>query len=181
MRYQMSYSVMSMVLLLAPAAALAQPEPKVLVAVGKEVVVNVLDPGTLRCVGGTPTNNPQGPPCSPGTTRILISNRTSVAEYREVTGSSAALLQGQNSILTHCVLDQNYYGRCWGRFTWSIPGAGGQWEGSWDGIFDILTNTISYSAIGHGNGGTLEGLRMQLEAAYTGPGPGFLIAKFSRH
>lgn len=175
----MRYPMMNLVLLLAPAAALAQPEPKVLVAVGKEVVVNVLSPGTLHCVGGTPTNNPQGPPCSPGTTRILISNRASVAQYQDVAGSAAALLQGQNTIVTHCVLDQNYYGHCWGHFAWAIPGAGGQWEGSWGGMFDMLTNSVSYSATGHGNGGKLESLRMQFEAAYTGPGPGFFIARFS--
>ncbi|MBL8173182.1 MAG: hypothetical protein JNK48_00845 [Bryobacterales bacterium] len=60
-----------------------------------------------------------------------------------------------------------------------IPGAGGQWEGSWGGMFDMLTNSVSYSATGHGNGGKLEGLRMRFEAAYTGAGPGCFIAAFS--
>ena len=175
----MDYRSMRTLVLLLPMAALAQPPSKVLVVTGKEVLTDIVSLGNLACVGGAPSNNPQGPPCTPGTTRILFSYRNTLARYDEVTGSAAAMAQGQNNIVTHCNLDQNYYGHCWGHFVWTIPGSGGQWEGTWNGKMDMATNTVSYSATGYGYGGTLEGLQMKYEAAYTGPGPGLFIAKVS--
>lgn len=175
----MLYQTVRFLLWLAAAAAFAQPQSKVLVATGKEIMVDLLSPGTLACTGGTPTNNPQGPPCSPSTKQILISYRNSVAEYQDVSGSAAALIQGKNNIVAHCNLDGNYYGHCWGHFVMTVPAAGGQWEGTWSGMYDMLTNTVSYTAIGYGSGGKLEGLQMKYEGAYTGPGPGVFIARVS--
>jgi len=172
----MRHRILPLLLLLAPAGALAQAPSKVLVATAKEVLTDVVTPGTIVCVGGAPTNNPQGPPCSPGTKQVLISYRNTLAQYQEVTGSAAALIRGQVNVVVHCNLDGNYYGHCWGHFVWTVPEAGGQWEGTWGGPHDMLTNTVSYSAVGFGSGGKLEGLQLKWEAAYTGPGPGFGVA-----
>jgi hypothetical protein len=38
-------------------------------------------------------------------------------------------------------------------------------------MFDMLTNNLSYSGTGYGNGGKLEGLHIRIEWAATGPGP----------
>jgi len=115
-------------LLLVPTFAVAQAPSKVLVATAKEVMVDLVSPGTLACIGGIPTNNPQGPPCSPETQQILIAYRVSTTGYQEVTGSAASLINGQVMVVTHYRLDSNYYGHCWGHFVWSVPGAGGLWE-----------------------------------------------------
>lgn len=171
--------IICMALSLVSAAAFAQTPSKVPVATVKEVMTGVPSPGTLVCVGGTPATNPQGPPCSPGTRQVLISHRNSLFDLQEVTGSAAGLVKGQVSVVVHCNLDGNYYGYCWGHFEWTVPEAGGKWEGTWGGMHDLLTNTISYSATGFGNGGKLQGLQLRYEAAYTGPGPGFGIARVS--
>ena len=112
----MRHRILPLLLLLAPAGALAQAPSKVLVATAKEVLTDVVTPGTIVCVGGAPTNNPQGPPCSPGTRQVLISYRNTLAQYQEVTGSAAALIRGQVNVVVHCNLDGNYYGHCWGHF-----------------------------------------------------------------
>lgn len=177
----MKYRMMHLLLLLVPAAVLAQTSSKVLVATGTEVITSVVSPGTLACIGGTPTGLwPQFPPCSPGTTRILFSYRNALANYLQVSGSAASLIQGTTNIVTHCNVDANAYGHCWGHFVLTVPGAGGQWEGSWSGMFDVLTNNSSYSGTAYGYGGKLEGLQMRCEWADTGPGqPTVFIAKIS--
>jgi len=176
----MKHRMIQLLLVLAPAAVLAQTPSKVLVATGTEVITSVVNPGTLACIGGTPGTNPQGPPCSPGTTRIVFSYRNVLSNYQQVSGSAANLIQGTNNIVTHCSLDGIGYGHCWGHFVLTVPGAGGQWEGSWSGMHDELTNTASYSATGYGYGGKLEGLQIRFEWATTGPGqPTVFIAKIS--
>src|SRR5581483_1192910 len=171
----MRHPFMRVWLWLVPLGVLAQPSSKVLVAAGREVTVQVLNPGTLECIGGTPTGNPQGPLCSPGTKRILLKDRKSVNQYQEITGSAATLIQGSNVTITNCNLDENYQGQCGGRFEWTVPAAAGRWEGFWGGEFDMATGNIRYSATGIGHRGQLEKMHMQYEAAYTGPGPGFSI------
>jgi hypothetical protein len=177
----MKYRMMHLLLLIVPLAVLAQTPSKVLVATGNEVLTSVVSPGTLACIGGTPTGLwPQFPPCSPGTTRILFSYRNALFNYEQVSGSAASLLQGAINVVTHCNLDGNGYGHCWGHFVWTVPGAGGQWEGSWTGMFDVLTNNNSYSGTGYGYGGKLEGLQMRCEWAATGPGqPTVVMVKIS--
>lgn len=171
----MRHQLTGVLLWLLPLGALAQPSSKVLVAAGREVTVQVLIPGTLECIGGTPTGNPLGPLCSPGTKRILLKDRKSINQYQEITGSAATLIVGSNVTITSCNLDENYHGQCGGHFEWTVPAAGGRWEGVWGGEFDMMTGNIRYSATGIGHGGQLEKMRMQYEGAYTGPGPGFFI------
>ena len=167
MKYRMTHLLLSIV----PLAVLAQTPSKVLVATGNEVITNIVSPGAIACIGGTPGTDPLGLPCSPGTTRILMSYHNILVNYQQVSGSAASLVQGTNNIVVHCNLDGGYYGHCWGHFVWTVPGAGGQWEGSWSGMFDMLTNTTSYSGTGYGSGGKLAGLQIRGEWASTGPGP----------
>jgi hypothetical protein len=169
--WQMRFRASGLFLLLTAASAIAQAPSKVLVATAKEVMTGLASPGTLICVSGTPASDPQGPPCSPGTEKIFIWNRNSLFEFQDVAGSAAGLVKGRASVVVHCDLDSNYYGYCWGTFDWIVPEAGGKWAGTWGGMHDFLTNTISYSATGFGTGGKLQGLQLKYEAAYTGPGP----------
>jgi hypothetical protein len=157
------------VLLLAPAAALAQQPPKILVATGKEMQGEMLAPGTLVCVGGQPTGLPlPNPPCSPGTRRVLMWNVVGVQIYQDVAGTAAAMLRGRSTIVMHCNLDENYFGHCWGTFQLPVPEMGGQWEGVWSGPWDMATNCTPYRASGFGAGGQLDGLRLDKESVWPG-------------
>ncbi len=162
----MSYRILPFVLLLTPAVALAQQPPKILVATGKEMLVELLNPGTLLCVGGQPTGRPAQ--CSPGTRRIFIWNWVSVQGYQDIVGTAAAMFRGRNTIVMHCNLDENYYGHCWGTFEWAAPEMGGRWEGVWSGPWDMAANCTSYRATGYGSGGQLEGLQVEKESAWPG-------------
>jgi hypothetical protein len=109
-----------------------------------------------------------------------MSYRNALFDNQQVAGSAGSLIQGTLNVVTHCNMDGNYYGHCWGHFVLTVPGAGGQWEGSWSGMFDQLTNISSYDGTGYGSGGKLEGLRVKIEWASTGPGqPTAFIAKIS--
>jgi hypothetical protein len=163
-------------LLLGPAAALAQQPPKVLVATGKEMMAELLDPGALDCVGGKPA----GPPlqCSPGTKSIFVWNWVSTQGYQDVVGTAAVMTRGRNKVVMHCNLDQNYYGHCWGTFEWEVAELGGKWEGVWSGFWDFAGNIVSYNATGYGSGGQLEGLRIEKESAWPGGAqPGTFVLK----
>jgi hypothetical protein len=154
-----------MVLLMAPVVRAQQP-PKVLVASGKEMAVELLDPGTLACIGGQPTGRPLQ--CSAGTSRVLLSYWVSVQGYEDVVGTAAAMFRGRNTIVMHCRLDATYYGHCWGHFSWDVPEMGGNWEGVWSGIWDFAANRVSYHLTGYGNGGQLEGLQIEKESIWSG-------------
>jgi hypothetical protein len=91
-------------------------------------------------------------------------------EYQDVTGTAAAMFGGKNHTVSHCNLDENYYGHCWGTFEWTIPELGGKWEGVWGGMHDMLAGVVSYSSIGFGSGGKLEGLQLRYEGANPGGG-----------
>jgi hypothetical protein len=149
-------------------AAFAQTGSKVLVAVGKESVVEVKSPGTVMCEGGQPGTDPQGPPCSPGAKRIMIWNRMSVVEIQDTVGPAAAMYRGRVSVVCHCNLDENYYGHCWGTFELPIPELGGRWEGTWGGPHDLLAGVVTFSATGYGYGGKLEGLEVREQAVFPG-------------
>ena len=167
--------ILPIFLLLAPVARAQQP-PKILVATGKEMSVELLNPGVLECVGGQPA----GPPfrCSPGTSRIFFWNSVAVQGYQDVAGTAAAMFRGRNTIVMHCNLDQNYYGHCWGTFELDIPEMGGKWEGAWSGIWDYAANRVSYHMTGYGSGGQLEGLRFEKESVWPGgTQPGTFVVK----
>jgi hypothetical protein len=175
---QMTRKFLVVFLLAATAAAVAQTGSKVLIAVAKATVVEVKSPGSLTCEGGQPTNDPQGPPCSPGTKRIFIWNRMSVLEILEAAGPAAAMYRGKVNVVCHCNVDEKMYGHCWGTYEIDIPELGGRWEGSWAGPHDLATGTTSFSAVGYGYGGKLEGLEIREQAAFPGgTAPGTVIVR----
>jgi hypothetical protein len=157
--------ILPFALLLAPVAC-AQQTPKVLMATGKEEMAQLLDPGSLDCVGGKPTGTPLQ--CTPGTTKVFLWNWVSTQRSQDVVGTAAALIGGQNKLVMNCNLDQTYYGHCWGIFEWEIPGAGGKWEGVWSGVSEYATNRVTYHLTGYGTGGQLEGLQIEKEGVWPG-------------
>ncbi len=160
---------------LAPAVALAQPSPKVLVATGRDdpAATQVVNPGTLICAGGQPS----GALCSPGTQRIFFWNLVQTIGYTEITGTAAAMFRGKATIVTHCNLDASYFGHCWGTFEWPAPELNGKWEGSWTGVMDYAANANSLTGTAYGTGGQLEGLEMKFEKVYPGTRQGIVILK----
>jgi hypothetical protein len=157
------------------AGAGAQTSSKVLVATGAEVET-VRVPGTVACIGGTPLADPKGLPCSPGTTRFLMSYTTNTLKFQNLSGPAAALFEGATvNQVSHCNTDGTYYGHCWGHSVMTVPGTGGQWEGPFSGMFDVITNTSSWTSTLYGYGGKLEGLQAQVEGASTAPGQPYVV------
>jgi hypothetical protein len=175
-------AIAALALFVIPTGAYAQTSSKVLVATGTEVETSRVF-GTIVCIGGQPATDPQGPPCSPGTTRFLMSSTVRTNRFQNLAGSAASLLEGATTTdVTHCNADGTYYGHCWGHSLITVPAAGGQWEGTWSGMFDMLTNTSSWSAILYGFGGKLDGLQLRIEGASTAPGqPQTIILKVNGH
>lgn len=132
------------------------------IATAEEVPAGLLDPGTITCIGGEPA----GPFCTPGTLRTHIRGQVVTAIYNNVQGEAAVLIDGMNTITANCNLDDSLKGPCWGTFSWMIPGAGGHWDGTWNGQFDLLNDTSSYSAVAQGSGGDLDGLQLKVEAVH---------------
>jgi hypothetical protein len=89
---------------------------------------------------------------------------------QDITGSAADLLTGENITAVHGVLDGSYFGYLWGYFEWTVPGAGGKWQGSFTATADQMRGFLINKAVGYGNGGKLEGLK--LEFVQVSPGSG---------
>ncbi len=153
------------------ASAGATDNPKFLAATGKETIVGI-QPGEVKCAGGVPTGQHfPFPECSPGTNRTLVRGEVDSTVLTDVTGTGAAVFQGGTSrIVVNCNLDANLRGPCWGTFELIVPGQG-IWEGSWNGIFDLVNFVGSYSVVGHGSGEQLDGLQMKYDAVYNGATP----------
>jgi hypothetical protein len=85
-----------------------------------------------------------------------------------VTGTAASMFEGATyQLVLNCNLDKDLKGECWGTFKMTVTGQG-EWEGSWQGKFDLVNFTGSYSAVGHGLGGPMDGLQMKYDAVYNG-------------
>ena len=152
------------------AVALAQTTPsKVLVATGKQVQIALMSPGTWVCEGGQVTVT--GPPfCSPGTKKVSFSYMSSKYSMQDIVGSAVDLLAGENITAVHGVFDGSYFGYMWGHFEWTVPGAEGKWQGSFTATADQAKGLLINKAVGYGNGGKLEGLK--LEFVQISPGAG---------
>jgi hypothetical protein len=132
------------------------------IATAEEVPTGLINPGTVRCIGGAQV----GLFCMPGTKRTHVRGQIVSAIYVNLQGEAAELINGTNTITANCNFDQSLKGPCWGTFSWLVPGAGGQWDGTWNGQFDLLNNTSSYSAVAQGSGGDLDGLQLKVEAVH---------------
>jgi hypothetical protein len=138
-------------------------------ATGEEVIIGLVDPGTVTCIGGEAAAPPML--CTPGTKRIHLRNMVETASYIALAGEAAPLIDGTNTIVVNCNLDASLQGHCWGTFGLAVPAQGGAWEGAWSGQFDLANRLSSYTATGHGSGGTLEGLQIKVDAVNAGGNP----------
>ena len=130
---------------------------KFLTAEGVYVISpDVIDPGVTTCPGG---------PCDP---KSPVHIRGQVFEMTGSLQGDAGSLFGPSAIIKmNCNLDSQLTGPCWGTFEWSLSGEG-KWKGVWNGKFDLLNYTGSYQCIGHGEGGSLEGLKFIMDSVMPG-------------
>ena len=150
-------------------SATAYAEPKFVVLTGEEWTTGLLPGGEVRCLGGEPTGDfPQL--CTEGTKRIFVRGLTETSLVVATTGDRPELMTGGNVIIANCNLDSSYAGNCWGTFTITLDDEVGVWEGSWNGQFDFLEGTSSYSAVGNGTSGDVEGMHTKYDAAASGEG-----------
>ncbi len=139
-----------------------------LAATGKDTIIGAV-PGQVICAGGVPTG--QHYPyreCSEGTNQTVVRGEVETTILTDVAGTGAALLTGAtNTMVVNCNFDRNLQGPCWGTFEMTVPGQG-KWEGTWQGNLDMVTFVGSYSMVGHGSGGPLEGKQLKYEAIWDG-------------
>ena len=167
-RVALTILLVSAVAVLLTASAGAADNPKFLMANGTEIFLG-LQSGEVKCAGGQPTGL-QYPyrQCSEGTNRTLVRGEVQTVLLSGVTGTAAAMFAGAtHRSVVNCNLDADLKGQCWGTFKMTVPGQG-EWEGAWEGQFDLANLTGSYSAVGHGLGGPLDGLQMKYDAVYGG-------------
>ena len=60
-------------------------------------------------------------------------------------------------------LDSQLTGTCWGTFEWNLSGEE-KWKGFWNGKFDLKNYIGSYHSTGHGQGGSLKGLKFKMDS-----------------
>jgi len=98
--------------------------------------------------------------------RTKIRNR--IVQYQEtMQGPAADLVNGVITTTMNCNLDENWTGPCWGAYQWPIS-ATEKWAGVWEGTFNFGVVAGSYHASGHGEGGKLAGLRLDMDTVYPG-------------
>jgi hypothetical protein len=143
-----------------------QGKANFLAATGKDTIISVVA-GQAICAGGVLTGGAY-PYCSQETNETLVRGELDGSILTDVTGSGAEMLIGAtNTYVSNCNLDRNLRGPCWGTFEMTVPGQG-KWDGAWQGIFDFVNFAASYSLVGHGSGGQLEGKQLKYEAVTDG-------------
>ena len=159
--------VSAIAVFLTPSAG-ATDNPKFLMANGTEIFFD-LQPGEVKCAGGQPTGlHYPYRQCTEGTNHTLVRGEVQTVLLSEVTGTAAAMFAGAtHRLVVNCNLDADLKGEFWGTFKITVPGQG-VWEGTWQGKFDLANLTGTYSAVGHGSGGPLDGLQMKYDAVYGG-------------
>jgi hypothetical protein len=158
--------VSAVAVFLTPSAG-ATDNPKFLMATGTENFLG-LQPGDVTCAGGQPTGlHYPDRECSPGTHRTLVRGEVQLIQLSGAIGTAAAMFEGAtHRLVLNCNLDADLKGECWGTFKITVTGQG-EWEGAWQGRFDVANLTGFYSAVGHGSG-LLDGLQMKYYAIYNG-------------
>lgn len=138
--------------------------------------IGLSEPGTANCVGGTPSGL-FFPPCSPGTKVTIWRNFVGLLPFGNVTGEAARFFSGAWVSRGSCNLDENLAGPCWGTFEGDA--LDGKWEGTWNGKLDFSRFGGNLSLVGHGSGGSVEGLQMRMEAAMEGTGDPYAPMPFT--
>ncbi|MBI4903963.1 MAG: hypothetical protein HY820_10030 [Acidobacteria bacterium] len=132
-----------------------------LYATGTLVPLPGLEEGVVNCQGAVqPALNIFDPcPGVRGTIRGRIAKGLMV--------SAEPRLNGPISIVSNINFGPDRKGNMWGTF--ELSSGGGVIEGSYTGDIDLSTLAISYKMVGHGRGGTVDGLQLKVEGHPTTP------------
>jgi len=142
---------------------------------GTYAPAGMVNPGTVECPDGQPTGLwPSGPPCSPLGSRVRV--RGLVLRYNSQTTDPRSTGQ------VFVVLNGNFVGwtlfgigsgPMWGTARLEVT-QGGIWESTWTGermVTDVFVESIR--SVGHGSGGSLEGLKQEQRAFRSSASPPF--------
>ena len=155
-------------LLLMTGLALAQAT--FTIVTGTETPIGLANPGEVKCHGGLPTGNPFAP-CPPGTSGTVRGQKRILWE-----DTSDARTNGVNYGTFNANIHKDGTLNAWGTFRLEVS-AGGVWEGVWEGKL-AADGSFSYSATGHGTGGSVEHLQLLLDGTY--PAGSFVAATKGR-
>ena len=133
------------------------------------------DPGTAKCVKGTPTG--YFPPCSEDTKVTIWRDFIGPVEFTGVSGDAAPFFDGIWEIRGDCSLNEDLIGPCGGTFEGAA--LGGVWEGTWNGKLDFSGFGGNMRFVGYGSGGGVEGLHMKMEAVVEGSGDPYAPMPFT--
>jgi hypothetical protein len=125
---------------------------------GTETILEIRNQGEVKCQGATPTGDAYMP-CPEGVNGT-VRGRQSVADE----ATADARLNGTNYITANANIHADGTMNIWGTFRLEVT-LGGVWEGRWEGKQSINGST-SYSATGHGSGGSVEGLQVLWDGNY---------------
>jgi hypothetical protein len=140
--------------------------PNFMFATGEEVTFNVVDPGTVTCIGGEATGDPYDP-CHESQRVMLKHQVVQTMLLPGASGDAAPLLDGTATVTIDCNLDGDLRGHCWGVFEWQVD-AESRWAGVVSGTFDFRTFSFVYRLVGRGFGGTVDGMQLQYDVSYDG-------------
>jgi hypothetical protein len=117
-----------------------------------------LAPPTVKCPGYEPTGNP-AMPCPEGSRQH---SRDGVWVSRIESMDPA--LSGNMTVVLNANLGADGAGPVWGTFS-IVLDAGGTWEGTYQGLRVAEEGywTATLHAVGRGNGGSVDGMRLMIE------------------
>jgi hypothetical protein len=139
-------------------AGLAAAQATFTIVTGTETPIGLANPGEVKCHGGVPTGNPFAP-CPPGTSGTVRGQQRILWEV-----TSDARTNGLNYGTFNANIHEDGTLNAWGTFRLEVSG-GGVWEGVWEGK-QAADGSFSYSATGHGSGGSVEHLQLLWDGAY---------------
>ena len=139
-------------------AGLAAAQATFTIVTGTETFFDLPNPGEVKCHKGVPTGNPFAP-CPPGTSGTVRSQQRILLEE-----TSDARTNGLSYGIFNANIHEDGTVNGWGTFRLEVSG-GGVWEGVWEGK-GAADGSFSYSATGHGSGGSVEHLQLLWDGAY---------------
>jgi hypothetical protein len=117
----------------------------------------------VRCLGGEVTSG-AFPYCSGDTQRIFGFGEQQLWWPETLSETVTPYLTGPIMFEVNCSFDPQFRGPCWGTFTWEVPG--GTWKGHWTApLMDLLTYESEIHMVGNGEGGDIDGMKLQVDGA----------------
>lgn len=143
---------------------------------GHGAIGQILSPGTISCPGHVPTGDPMQP--CPAGSRIQARGISFLERFE----ASDPRGTGNATLEINSAWDPDYTGQVWGKFSLAVD-TGGVWEGTWNGTRSFVEDhwVATLKGVGHGNGGSIEGLVLKFDfqiVSYT-PLPIAYIGTFS--